>query len=295
MLKALGKSKCKKNLGKYLFLTVLMLISAINYNLFIFPLNIVAGGTSGLSVVAYDLFNIKPSIFIFVASVIIVLISIKILNREKIISALYVTLIYSVFVELTSFITEFSTFDVQELLLVCILSGAISGWVGGIVYKLGLNQGGISMLVDCLYEKFRISRSSSNLFINGIIILLGFVIFGATNTMSALVFLYVNSIVINKVLLGTSDNKVMYIITSEEKKVKRYIIDELKYGITVFNGRGGFLKEKKKVLMTVVPTHQYYNITTRIRNMDSSVFFAVTDSYQVNGEYKITNINNTIL
>lgn len=295
MRKLIDEIKNKKIVERYAILTILMLISSINYNLFIFPLNIVAGGTSGLSIIAYELFNIKPSIFIFVASIIIVLISAKILNKEKIISSLYVTFIYSIFVELTSFITEFSAFDLQELLLICILSGAVSGWIGGIVYKLGLNQGGISMIVDCLYEKFRISRSSSNLIINGLIIIMGFMIFGATNTMSALVFLYVNSIVMNKVLLGTSENKVFYIITTEDIRVKKYIIDELKYGVTVFHGKGGFLKEKKKVLMTVVPTHHYYKLTTGIRSIDESAFFVVTDSYQVNGEYKITNVNNSIL
>ena len=295
MQKILEEMKKNKIIERYALLTVLMFVSAINYNLFLFPLNIVAGGTSGLSIVVNEIFNIKPSIFIFIVSAVIVLLSAKVLNKDKIISSLYVTVIYSVFVELTSFVSEFATFNNNELLLVCLMSGIVSGWVGGLVYKIGLSQGGISLIADCLYEKFRFSRSQSNLTINGIIILMGFMIFGATNTMCALVLLYANSIMMNKVLLGISENKVFYIITGEDEKIQKYIIEELKYGATVFDGQGGFRNKKKKVLMTVVPTMQYYKLTTGIRNIDKNAFFVVTDSYQVAGEYKITNGNDSIL
>lgn len=295
MQNILKNIKKTKIIERYLLLTVLMFISSLNYNLFLLPLNIVAGGAGGLSIVVNELFNIKPSIFIFIISGIIVLLSARVLNKDKIVSSLYVTVIYSVFVELTSFVSEIVTFNSEELLLVCIMSGVVSGWIGGLVYKIGLSQGGISLIYDCLYEKYKFSRSRSSFVINGIIILMGFMIFGATNTMCALVLLYVNSIVMNRVLLGISENKTFYIITNEDEKIKKYIIEELEYGVTVFNGQGGFKNKKKKVLMTVIPTMHYYKLTNGIRSIDNNAFFVVTDSYQVAGEYKITNGNDGIL
>ena len=41
--------------------------------------------------------------------------------------------------------------------------------------------------------------------------------------------------------------------------------------------------KKKKALMTVIPTRDYYKLTEGAKNIDKDVFFVVTDSYQLQG------------
>ena len=87
----------------------------------------------------------------------------------------------------------------------------------------------------------------------------------------------------DKVLLGVSNNKAFYIITSEEEKIKDYILKTLEHDVTIFDVKGGFKAQKRKVLLTVVPTRDYYRVTEGIKLIDKDVFFTATDSYQVEG------------
>ena len=84
-------------------------------------------------------------------------------------------------------------------------------------------------------------------------------------------------------MLGTSNNKAFYIITEKEKEVKEYIIENLKHSVTTFDVKGGLLESKRKVILTVVPSREYYRLTEGIKKIDKNAFFTVTDSYQVEG------------
>ena len=90
-------------------------------------------------------------------------------------------------------------------------------------------------------------------------------------------------IILNKVLLGISNNKAFYIITTEDKKIKEYIINELKHSVTVFDVKGGFLEKKRNVLLTVIPSREYFKVTEGIKLIDKDAFFVATDAYEVVG------------
>ena len=113
--------------------------------------------------------------------------------------------------------------------------------------------------------------------------MIGAFFFGITNALYAIIFLYINNLVLDKVLLGVSNNKAFYIITNKEKEVKEYIIKTLNHTLTVFDVKGGFLDSNRKVILTVIPSREYYRVTEGLKSIDSSVFFVVTDSYQVEG------------
>ena len=87
----------------------------------------------------------------------------------------------------------------------------------------------------------------------------------------------------DKVILGISNNKAFYIITSEEKAIKEYIIEHLHHNVTIFDVKGGFLEKKRKVLLSVIPSREYYKVTEGIKAIDKEAFFVVTDSYEVIG------------
>ena len=90
---------------------------------------------------------------------------------------------------------------------------------------------------------------------------------------------------INKVLLGISNHKAFYIVTCDVDEVKKYILEILGHSVTVFDVVGGFLTKKKKVLLTVIPSKEYYRVTEGIKMLDKDAFFVVTDAYEVQGIY----------
>ena len=87
----------------------------------------------------------------------------------------------------------------------------------------------------------------------------------------------------DKVLLGISDSKAFYIIAEEEEKIREYVLKELGHGVTIFDTKGGFMKEKQKLLFCVIPTKEYYRLKMGIHEIDPKAFFVATDAYEVSG------------
>ena len=272
----------KNNIIRFIILLISLTLSALVYNLFLLPLNLVTGGTSGIATITHYLYGFNPALMIFILCAACIIISLMYLGVEKTLSAVTATILFPILVELTSPIQNFMTQEPDKLLLV-LFAGVLGGVANGLIYKTGYNSGGLTVISQTIAELKKISIAKTSFFINTIVVLIGAYFFGTTNALYAIIYLYIDNLVTDKVLLGISNNKAFYIITDEEDKVKEYILKALKHDVTIFDVRGGFLEEKRKVILTVVPSREYYSVTEGIKAIDKNVFFVVTDSYQVEG------------
>lgn len=269
---------------KRIFLiSISLLLSAILYNLLLLPLNLVTGGAVGIATITYYLYDFNPALMIFLISAACSLISYMYLGKEKTAGTIIACVVYPLLVEITSILTKNIKIEPKDILLLVLFAGVLSGIANGLMYKSGYTRGGLPVLSQVLYEKLKISIAKSSMLINMTVVLVGAFFFGTTNALYAIIFLYINNIVMDKVLLGISNNKAFYIVTEKEEEVKEYIINNLNHTITIFNVTGGFSEKKGKVILTVIPSREYYYMTEGIKQIDKNAFFVVTDAYQVEG------------
>lgn len=275
--------KNKERILRIIYITISIILSSILYNLLLLPLCLVTNGVPGIATITHYLYDIDPAIMISILSVACCIISFIYLGIEKTTGSLLGTIAYPLAVKLTSNLNGIIDPTTVDILLLVIFAGVLSGIANGLMYKSGYSNGGFPIISQVLFEKFKISVGKSSLIINVTIVSIGAIFFGITDALYAIIFLYINSIVLDKVLLGISDNKAFYIITSKEKEIEKYIIDNLNHAITVFDVKGGFHDNNRKVILTVIPSREYYRVTENIKEIDKDVFFLVTDSYQVEG------------
>lgn len=275
--------KKKHIIVRTIMIIVSLFISSLTYNLFLLPTNLVAGGANGISIIIKHVYKIDPSITIFIVLVICNILSFIFLGKERTIGTLFATILYPIFVEITSIFTNKITIDTTDLFLVVIFTGILTGLASGLMYKTGYSNGGLPVISQILYKYYKIPIAKSNLVLNSIVVVIGGIYFGWTMVMYAIILLYINSIIIDKVLLGISNNKAFYIITKEDKKVRDYIINIMHHSVTTFDVKGAFLEKKRRVLLTVIPSREYYKVTEGIKLIDKEVFFLATDAYQVEG------------
>ena len=274
--------KGKNKISRMILMIISLLLNAILYNLFLLPLNLVTGGTPGIATITHYVYGINPSIMLFILSLACVIISFLYLGKERTMGTILALFMYPILVQLTSPLNKVVSSE-PDILLFVIFAGVISGVSNGLMYKTGYSNGGFPIISQILFEKYQISIAKSSLFINVTIVIIGSIFFGATTALYAIIFLYINNIVLDKVLLGISNNKAFYIITENEEKVKEYILQTLGHDVTVFDVKGGFKEKKRRVLMTIIPSREYYRVTEGIRIIDKTVFFVATDAYQVEG------------
>lgn len=270
-------------LYRMFLLFISLLISAIIYNMFLLPLNIVTGGTGGIAQITLFVFDIDPAFMVLVLSLLCATISVAFLDFDKTASTIVVAFLYPAMVKLTEPLVNYMTIDPNDIFIVVIITGVILGFANGLMYKSGYSNGGLTVITQTLYQYFHIPVGKSGLIINGIIILAGGYYFGITVTIYAIISLYIRSIITDKVILGVSNNKAFYIITTEEEQVESFLMKDLGHNVTIFDVKGAFLEKKQKVIFSVIPSREYYRVTEGIKQIDESAFFVVTDSYEVVG------------
>ena len=256
---------------------------ALAFNLFMSPNNLVAGGISGLSLVLKHFFGLNPSMIISISNVFLIILSYLLLGKEKTKMSILGSILFPVFVSMTEHVSTYISFKESEMILIAIFGGVLQGIGAGLIFRAGYSTGGTDILNMIISKIFKISLGNSMFFTDGTIIVIGAFVFGFNHLMYSLIILYLISTLTDKVVLGISDSKAFYIITSKEKEVKAFVINELKHGVTEFKAKGGYNLENQTVLMSVIPTREYYKLKEGIHNIDKNAFFVAMDSYEVRG------------
>lgn len=279
---------------RYVFLLIGTFIYALAYNLFFFKNNIVYGGASGISIITQKI--IDPSAMIFILNVLFLIMSLIFLGKKQTFNSIVGSLLYPLFVNLTKDVGNYIKIDNSNLLLIAIIGGVCVGTAAGIVFKSGFTTGGTDILNQIVAKYFKVSMGTSMLLTDGIITIAGGFFFGWTKVLYAVIVLYIINIMVDKVVLGISSSKAVYITTNEDDAVIDYLLNELDLGITLIETRGGYTNKKDQIIMCVVPTSDYFIVSEGIEHIDPKAVILVTDAYQTSGTYsgksnRLTGIN----
>lgn len=273
----------KDLLKRYLSVIIGSFLMAISFNFFCKPNNLVPGGVSGFSIVLYRLFRIDNSLFVLIVNLFLLTISFYALGAEKTKHSIVGSLLYPLFIKLTQNLPVYIDLDTSVMLLSALFAGVLHGFGAGLMFKAGFSTGGTDIISQILSKYLHISIGNAMYFSDGTVILLSGIVFGINKIMYALILLYIISYITDAVILGISNSKAFYIITKNNKEIKKYIMEELKHSVTEIKAEGGFSKDKELVLMCVLPTKEYYVFKEGINKIDPEAFFVVTDAYEVVG------------
>lgn len=268
---------------RIIILLIALLVLSFVYNLLLLPTDLVAGGVNGIAIITNYVYEIDSSLMIFLISLSCLFFSLMYLGKERTLGSILATFIYPLFVKLTAILTQNITINYDDKFLIIIFAGVIGGLANGFIYKTGFSNGGLPIISQILYKYHKIPIAKSSMLINSIIIIIGSLFFGWSMLMYAIILVFINNLMIDKVLLGISNNKAFYIVTTKEKEVREYIMNNLKHTVTIFDVKGAFLEKKRNVLFSVIPKRDYYRLTEGIKLIDPKVFFVVEDAYEVKG------------
>ena len=271
----------KQKILRYFYFVIGVFIVAVSYNAFVLPTNIVYG-VGGIGVILKRLYNVDPSVTIMIGSIILLILSLLLLGKQKTMNSVIGSFLYPVFVKLTEGI---SVIDLTEVdLIVVVIFGAVLTGIGiGLVFKAGFTTGGTDILNQIVSKYFHMSLGNAMFFTDGLIVTIGAFVFGIDAILYSVISLYLLSIMTDKVVLGISNSKAFYIITEHETAIKKYLIYSLEHNVTILEANGGFTGNRQKVIMCVIPTKEYFKVKNEIAKIDEKAFFVVTDAYEVSG------------
>lgn len=272
---------------RLLIMLVATFVLAINYNLFLLHNNLVIGGSSGLATITYHFTDLDPALFITLFNFVFIIISFLLLGAKTTGLTIIGALLYPFFVSLTSgFCASIATqFEFDEFLIIVIISGILFGSANGFIYKTGFSTGGVDIIIQIINKYFKIPTGHASFIINMIIIVSGGIIFGLTKAIYATMIIFINSTLVDRILIGVSNSKTFHIHTKKTKEIQDYL-KNIDIGYTIMKTEGGYSHKTKDIIMCVIPTSHYYIFKNVIQKIDPDAFFVISDCYEVYGGHR---------
>jgi len=127
-----------------------------------------------------------------------------------------------------------------DKILSALLAGIIMGVGSGIILKSLGSAGGLDILSVILLKGFSVRLGTTILAFNSLVVGVGAVLFSLESALHTLIYIYVNSRVLNLVVTGLSQRKAVFVISDCWEKMSDKIMEVLQRGVTIIQGRGGY-------------------------------------------------------
>lgn len=258
------------------------IILSIGVGIFVLPSNILTGGVAGVAVALEPFLHIQPSIMINVLTVALFLVGSLFLGKKFAMNTVISSILYPALLTLIS--ANFHEQVTDNPILCSIYAGVFVGTGVGLVFRAGASTGGMD-IPPLIINKFTgIPLPTLVLITDGITVCLGILAYGFEAALIGLISVYLSSMMVNKVLtIGGHDAKNVMIISNKYEEIMSSIYTEINRGATIIEATGGYTREKRPVIMVVVPKKQLPPLNRLITHIDPEAFVVVTDTTEVQG------------
>ena len=286
---------------------------SVGFVFFINPYNIVPGGVYGAGIVLHNIFpSVQVGTFGYMFDIPLLITAIIIFGKQfggRTLFAVCITPGLMNIISSLAYPTKEALHALDpaqlmggainlsdHLMLSCILGGTILGAGLGLVVRSNATTGGTDIVAMLLNKYFHLPFSRGVLLADAGVVLAGLLVIGFglgldegetggwLLSLYSLICIFVSSRVIDYVIDGASYDKLLFIITKENDKMRDFIINDLERGATFLKSAGMYTKEEKEMIFLVVSRREVALVQRKLKSIDPRAFFVVTDAYDTYGE-----------
>lgn len=272
----------KSVVKKYFVITVAAVLFGLGISLFIEPNNLAPGGISGLSIILSRLLPAAPGTLFLILNLPIMALGAWKFGGKFMVSTLYATFMVSLATNLFEMVNPFT----KDPLMGAVFGGALVALGIGMVLRCGATTGGTDIIVKCMkLRKPHLKTGTIFLVVDTVIIGIGGLVFGDVETvLYSAVSAAATSRVLDLVLYGRDEAKMIYIISNSAQAITERILKELQIGVTHLSGAGAYKKEQKQIIFCVVKKQNAYKVEEIVKQEDSSAFMIISSATEIYGE-----------
>ncbi|MDF1553832.1 MAG: YitT family protein [Deferrisomatales bacterium] len=263
-----------------LLLAVGSALCALALNGILLPHRFASPGVTGVALlIHYQLPSLPVSALYLVLNVPLFALGWFHVGRRFLLYSLAGAILFSVAVAIVQF-----PIQVEDKILAALLAGVLTGTGAGIILRSQGSAGGTDILAVMLFRRFSIRLGTTSLAFNVLVLAAALLLFDVQTVLYTVIFIYVSAQMVDLVVTGLSKRKAVTIVSRRWKEIERAIIDEIKRGVTVMEGAGGYSGEPEKILYTVITFRELSRLKHLIRELDPAAFVVVTDTLEVIGQ-----------
>lgn len=257
-------------------------ISAVAFNCFVIPHKFLSGGISGISLLVQYMAGIPTGYLVLILNIPIFIIGMKAVDKDFILFSMLGTVSFSLLLIATKNLGK--SIETKDMFLSCVYGGVLSGIGSGLVFRSRGSQGGIDIIAVIIKRKSGTSIATLSFAMNIVVVWIGAALSSVDRAMYTLIMMYISSVVVDLVIKGFDNKKMLLIITDQEQEVSAAIMKDLDRGVTFLYGEGAYTGAHKKVLYCVITVKQLVRVKKIVEDIDEKAFISIIDTAEVHGK-----------
>ncbi|MGC9372560.1 MAG: YitT family protein [Thermovirgaceae bacterium] len=237
-------------------------------------------GVSGIAVLTNYAFGISPAWVVAGLNAVLVVWGLKELSTRFVAWTIYSVILLSILLKVFEGIPSP---DLDERLLVAILAGVVKGLGGGLVLRAGSSLGGTDIIVIALRKRYGVEVGRFTFYINLAILSVSVAVVGLEGAIYGLVSIFSNGLVMDNVLRSFDRRRQVFVISSTPDEVSSFITGELRRGVTILYGEGGYTHASRRVIFCLLTPRQTMDLKRFLSSRDPGAFMVVSDASEVVG------------
>lgn len=272
----------KRKIQDYSMITVSSVIYAVGISLFLDPNNLAPGGVTGIAIIINRLCGLPTGTLILLLNVPLLFIGIWKFGWRFLLSTSYAILLISLVTDLIAPIGAAT----RDPLLASVIGGALSAVALGLIFRAGATTGGTDIVVRLLRIRYPHLRTSTLFLLTDLLIAgcSGFVFGDIDVVLYAVIAIFIMSFVMDMVLYGMDEAKLLYIISDRPEDIAGRLLREIDIGVTYLEGEGAYSNQNKKVILCVTKKQQAPRIEVVVKEEDPHAFMIITRASEIYGE-----------
>ncbi len=257
-----------QELKNYAYIFIASIILAIGIVGFFSPNKIITGGTAGLALLLHYITPLTIGTLIAAVNLPLVLIGWKYLGKMFAIRTIITILIISLAIDFFDKVIMLKPF-VLEMPLASIFGGIFIGVGLALVIKGNSSAGGSTIIARIVASKSEIKPGTVILVIDSLIILSSLFIFdNVVRVLYSIVSIYVTTRIIDTILTGRLNKKVVYLVSKKTDELKKQITEQLGPEGTIIKGDGLFEGQEKRMILLIVEVNKLQVLRQMVKETD---------------------------
>ena len=308
IMKEIGSALVSKKFWiEFLIMTMGMMMTAICVYYFLVPSKLIVGSISGLSIVLTNIFtgmgiNISLSMMISIINAILLILAYVLIGKEFGLKTVYCAMILGPLTKVCEWIYPWENLAVPNeyiakmpggapdamsvmgnpwfdlLCCVLILSAAQT-----IMFSINASTGGLDILAKIVNKYLHFDIGKSVTVAGGIICLSAFAINPFQMVVIGLIGTWINGIIVDYFTASLNNRKRVCIVSKDYDRIRRYIIDDLDRGCTLYEVIGGYTNEKSIELEALLTKDEFSALMAFLNKNEIQAFTTAGNVSEVYG------------
>lgn len=256
-------------------LTGAVAIIAAAVYFFLVPSHASVSSISGLGIVLANFVPLPLSAITMILNVVLLVIGFLTCGREFGAKTVYTSILLPAFIGMFErlFPNLGSLTDSQELDVLCYILVVSVGL--SILFNRNASSGGLDIVAKIMNKYLHMDLGKAMSLSGMCVALSAALVYDKKTVVLSVLGTYFNGLVLDHFIFDNNIKRRVCIITGKEEELRRFIIEDLHSGATVYESYGAYNMQKRREIITIVDKAEYQKLMSYMNREDPQAFITV--------------------